>query len=157
MQWYRCMLSLLILSIYLLFLLHDFIPHTHVSPPADDQIASWGHHSHGEQRPMHSHQQQEESPYSSPGASHNNPPGNHLIPSHNHSIFDSHQHDLTHPSSAQSRSNSRVDVMGWTGVDHWHMPDRPDHLHLWQSDIAQSPPDSHLAFGNGLRAPPVLG
>ncbi|MEX1192145.1 MAG: hypothetical protein WEA99_09240 [Brumimicrobium sp.] len=155
----RSIFSVLLLSVYTLLLLHDFIPHTHHDNQQENSISSidhHDHHSHDESHHSQEHHEKNDKDDNGSDSSENNLSDDHLVDSHNHSDHSGHQHDFTHRTVFKTDFVPVLLTFEYLPADLWKLPDRLNDYYSNQFAFVDSFPNPHLSSGHGLRGPPAL-
>jgi len=151
--------SLLLLSAYVLLLLHDFIPHTHHEHQDNHQTVSLAQHdhSHAHDHQEHHHHEDQGTDDEIPSNPTENPFENSLIHSHSHSDFNGHDHELVYRTSSKSDLLPKLFKVQYLHADLWKFPDKLDHDYSGSFEFIEPPSSQYFSSGHGLRGPPALG
>ncbi|PHR42482.1 MAG: hypothetical protein COA32_17405 [Fluviicola sp.] len=157
----RNILSVLLLSVYTLLLLHDFIPHTHQHGEQKNSTSSIHHHSyegnHHDHDHHHNHEHHEKNDTDDRSdSSDNNLLGDHSLDSQSHSHPNGHQHDFTHRTVVKTDFVPELLTFEYLPVDLWKLPDRLDDYYSIRFLFLDSFTNPNLSSGQGLRGPPAL-
>ena len=151
--------SLLLLSAYVLLLLHDFIPHTHHEHQDNHQTVSLAQHenSHAHDHQEHHHHENQGTDDETPDDSYQRSFENSLIHSHGHSDFNGHDHELVYRTSSKSDLLPKLFKVQYLNADSWKFPDKLDDNLSGSFEFIHPLSSQQFSSGRGLRGPPALG